>query len=342
MLIYDLLNTPNSSHLLIGNSKVIHEFNKDHKLLLNSEKSIIDYTIFFVNALSTNEGKFKIITTHSDLNFYFFSGKNSSSFQHQIQEPKIITQTDTSYLLSAALQYGSSIFNVNLSLKKSGMVDMLGEKQIFSDNDLLIENYFKGGIRFSNLFKASPGVYVAKYAREHVDDFEDIYLNDVPEELNFYSSENKPVDIEGETFIFYKFSIPNNKYKNITMMFRGTNAKYWGAINKEKDKKGGLFPCYNSYIGFTRDTPHKVNGKSNTISISRLSSNSNLLNLHHGKCFDETNVNAGDTFIIWIKPLIPDLGDSCYISINRFDSEESEYEFFKKIIDLGGMRKSNK
>ena len=109
----NLIKVHQTYRILEGKSDVLHYFNENFGLYNSESSANMAYAKLFVNSLNTKDGRFKIIENKRAFDRFLMDSKTLTILKAEFLEPKVIAQTDSSFIIQANMVYSSAGFKAN-------------------------------------------------------------------------------------------------------------------------------------------------------------------------------------------------------------------------------------
>jgi len=126
---------------LRGTSPPIHEVNERAPLNL-TESNVLDYLRFFCWFVRSEDGSFLLAEDMDGPDIPTDMDEQTRAIIKDAVRPANYQERDEhgSFLCDAVLLYSGALFNVNFTVKPSGMVEMLDDEQIAGDLNVKIDS----------------------------------------------------------------------------------------------------------------------------------------------------------------------------------------------------------
>jgi len=128
---------------LLGNSDVVFHANDEAPLSINTEDQALQYLKFFCSAIRDDyDSRFRVVETPEDITWHPDATKSESKkIESQIQPLSMMNEVEDGRIYSACILHADHIFESIMRLGNDGSVDMLDDKIIGSDLNILPEKY---------------------------------------------------------------------------------------------------------------------------------------------------------------------------------------------------------
>ncbi len=148
--LYYLLQHDDEYHLLDGNLLVFEDFNEINKVLLKDSDQVLEYLYLYVNSISVDNSRFRLIKNTDELCNYM---DKDVSFDFDIEKPVMLSSATEDYQILANVLYGRKLYKAKFTVAKNGRID-LDEDILIAELDILNDSHRDGCLQLNNLYEA--------------------------------------------------------------------------------------------------------------------------------------------------------------------------------------------
>ncbi len=150
VLLYYLLQNEDEYYLLDGNLHVFEAFNKANKVLLNDRNQILEYLHLYVNSLSIDNSRFRLIKNTDELCNYM---DKDASFDFDVEKPVMLSSATEDYQISVNVLCDKKLYKAKFTVAKNGRID-LDEEILIAELDILNDSHIDGCLQLNNQYEA--------------------------------------------------------------------------------------------------------------------------------------------------------------------------------------------
>jgi TPR repeat protein len=146
--VFTYLRTGDRTTAIDGKSPQIHALNNDGLLRIGSIQQGIWYLRFYVGALAGEGKRFQIVEEVDDL-LWIDPSSNDDARDSVAGKLRLldIFEDDGDWIGSGTVVYGSGVFDADLEVLATGMVNMLNDTPIATDLPIHVESFDENGVR---------------------------------------------------------------------------------------------------------------------------------------------------------------------------------------------------
>lgn len=153
---------------LNGDATVLHTYNRQHPLHLRTETQVRHYLRFFLAAIDSPQGQFRLIEQPSQLMWLPEATPAHRTAAERRIEPLRLARADSgAWTALATVQHGGTLYQSKLTLERNGLPDMPRDSAAAADLPLATTRYEQRLLRVSDSFPGlEQALTAAKDARQ--------------------------------------------------------------------------------------------------------------------------------------------------------------------------------